>query len=173
MIFLWLAACASPAGEDTAGAEVVTCDACDGDCVRTTTPNLTRHHVEGDVVYADEPPSSGDHNPCWASWGAHTEQVAAENWVHNLEHGAVVFLYACPGGCEADLAALTGYVETLPTGRWVLSPYAAAPAAYTVVAWEEKLELGCLDLDAIGAFYDAHVGHGPEDTLADPSAECM
>lgn len=160
-------------GQDTDASVVEACEACGGDCVTTYTPNVSRQHVTDDVEYASEPPSSGDHNPCWAAWGDHAEQVPAENWVHNLEHGAVVFLWDCPDGCEEELTELRAYVATLPEGRTLTSPYEPASTRFTVLAWEHRLELECLDLATIAAFYEAHVGHAPEDTPADPSAECM
>lgn len=176
MILTLALACTPPATEDSAGTPAgrVPCDLCGGLCYETWEPNTSRNHVEGDVDYPQEPPTSGDHNACWAAWGEHTEEVAAENWVHNMEHGGVVFLYDCPSdSCPDELGQLEDYTATLPTGRWVLSPYAPAPLPYSVVAWEYELELGCFDLAAIGDFYTAHVGHGPENTLSDPSAACM
>lgn len=174
MIVAWLVwgACATaPAPQAESAAEP--CDACEGACLSTHTPNTSRNHVSGPVDYAEDPPSSGDHNPCWAEWGVHTETVPVENWVHNLEHGGVVFLVDCPDGCEAERAELEAYVLGLPEGRGLLTPYSGAPQPFTVVAWEHKLELGCLDLEAIAAFYDAHVGRAPEDTPSGPAAECM
>ena len=153
----------------------VPCGLCDGLCYETYAPAAgVAHHVEGEVNYPRQPPTSGDHNACWADWGEHTEQVAAENWVHNMEHGGVVFLHDCPGGsCPDELSALEGYTSGLPDGRWVLTPYAPDNLPFAVVSWELSLELGCLDLSAVSAFYDANVGHGPEDTTSGPSSACM
>ncbi len=149
------------------------CDACEGDCVTTFTPAAAADHDTADLTYADEPPTSGDHHPCWTAWGVHTEAVAAENWVHNLEHGGIVFLYDCPGGCDAEVAELATWVSGLTPGRAVLTPYEPSEAQFTAVAWEHKLELACFDLPSLAAFFDAHVGKGPEDVLSDPSAACM
>ncbi len=174
-MILLLLACQT-ATEDSAGnpAGREPCGLCDGACYETWEPNASREHVSGDVDYAQEPPTSGDHNACWAAWGAHTEQVAAENWVHNLEHGGVVFLYDCPdGSCPDEVTQLEDYAATLPEGRWVLSPYEPAPLPYSVVSWEYELELGCFDLPVMQDFFDLHVGHGPENTISSPSAECM
>ena len=130
--------------------------------------------MSGDVVYVDEPPTSGDHNPCWAEWGVHTEEVAAENWVHNLEHGGVVFLYDCPDdSCVEEVAALVAYVESLASGTALLSPYAPADLPFTVLSWEHRLELGCFELPSLQAFYTAHVGRAPEDVTSGPGASCL
>ncbi|MSQ02641.1 MAG: DUF3105 domain-containing protein [Myxococcales bacterium] len=149
------------------------CEACEGDCLTTFTSATSAQHDTGDLTYVDEPPTSGDHHPCWASWGVHTEAVPAENWVHNLEHGGIVFLYDCPGGCDDDLAELTTYVSGLTLGRAVLTAYAPSVAQFTAVAWEHKLELACFDQPSLAAFFDEHVGKSPEDVLSEPSAACM
>src|SRR5260221_8549375 len=67
------------------GAPICTrCDACeDAKCV------TSYNHVLGPVSYPDPPPVGGDHYPCWAKWGVHTEVVPPERWVHNLEHGGI------------------------------------------------------------------------------------
>jgi hypothetical protein len=148
------------------------CDACGGECTETTTPATGRQHVEGTVDYPDYPPSSGNHNPCWADWGVHTDPVPTENWVHNLEHGGVVFLYD-PTLDAADIDALTTFVGTLPEGRALLTP-ATAPMDGTVAAmsWEHRILLGCLDTDALSTFFWDHVGSAPEDLTSNASATC-
>ncbi len=173
---LGCAACADPEPADSAQGTpgTVPCDLCSGLCYETYAVATEDAHVSGDVVYSDDPPTSGNHNPCWAEWGVHTEQVAAESWVHNLEHGGVVFLYDCPEStCPDEVAALASYVESLPTGTALLSPYEPAELPFTVVSWEHSLELGCFDLAALQAFYTEHVGHAPESVTSGPSASCM
>ncbi len=170
------AACADlePADSAEGTPGTVPCDLCSGLCYETYEVATGATHVSGDVAYADEPPTSGNHNECWATWGAHSEQVAAEQWVHNLEHGGVVFLYDCPGGsCPEEKAALTTYVASLPEGTALLSPYEPADLPFTVVSWEHALELGCFDLEAIQAFYTKRVGHAPESETSEPGPSCM
>lgn len=168
-MILLLLACATPDTEKNA----VPCDACGGECLTETTPATSRQHVEGEVAYADYPPSSGDHDACWAEWGVHTEVVQPENWVHNLEHGGVVFLYA-PELAEADLAALTAFVEGLPEGRALLTA-ASDPmdALVAAVAWENRLTLGCYDEAALDGFFWEHLAHAPEDVTSGPGACAM
>ena len=95
--------------------------------------------------------------------------------MHNLEHGGIVFLHA-PDVPAADVEALTAFVESRPGGRAVLSPWSRqmdlAGAKVAAVAWSRRLQLACVDLDALGAFYDAWLGRGPEDTMMDPPAIC-
>lgn len=165
MIFLLLGCTPTPAAS-------VTCDACGGDCVEDSAPASAAHHVEGDVEHEQSPPSSGDHAECWAAWGVHEEEVPAENWVHNLEHGGVVFLYACPEGCDDELAELTTLVQARPEGRALLTSYPEMEATFAAISWEHRLLLGCFDAAALEAFYDAHAGQAPEDSIGPPSSDC-
>jgi hypothetical protein len=120
----------------------------------------TRQHVLGDIKYANPPPVGGNHNPCWTTWGVHAEEVADERWVHNLEHGGIVLLYNCKDGCDAEVKQLEALMKTRSYS--VLTPYSLMPKRFAIVAWEHRLVSDCLDLDAFKAFYDAHVGQGPE-----------
>lgn len=141
------------------------CGACEKN-IRVSSAN----HVSQAIDYKDPPPVGGDHNPCWTTFGVHAREVADEHWVHNLEHGAVVFLYNCKGGCEAERKQL----EQLADGRKfaIVMPYAALPTRFAVVAWENRLLSDCFDTDALTAFYDAHVNRALESTTAAPPAGC-
>jgi hypothetical protein len=151
------------------------CDQC-GACEESR-PVTSANHVLGTIDYPDPPPTGGDHNPCWATWGVHDEIVQPENWVHNLEHGGIVFLYRSPdalgtsgtdgsaaGGTLADIDAL---VQRLP--RTLVTEYAALPKAFAVVAWGHRLVSDCVDLKAAQDFYTEHFNQGPEDIPDDPS----
>jgi hypothetical protein len=179
VILAALLACASvPAPVST---ESVPCDYCGGDCVDETQTITSAQHVTGDVVYDDVPPTSGDHNACWADWGVHTEDPGDEHWVHNEEHGGVVFLYqpaSCAASdsgedCAADVAALAAVLDVASDPRWVITPYAPLPSAWAAVAWGHRWLMGCFDLGAMNAFFVENVGHGSEDLTTDPSESCM
>lgn len=176
---LWWVLTACPREEPEQGetaAVYVTepCEACDGECADTTGDPGGGQHVEGDLDYSESPPLGGNHNGCWAAWGVHEETVAPENWIHNLEHGGVVVLVSCPGeGCVDDRLALAEWVLTLPEGRALLTDYAGAPMPYTLVSWGHRLELGCVDLVEMQAFFDANEGQAPEDVIAEPKASCL
>jgi hypothetical protein len=69
-------------------------------CINTVEPRVldVRCHigaVEGCETrpYTSNPPVSGPHYPIWASWRIHTQTVPRFYWVHNLEHGGVIFVY--------------------------------------------------------------------------------
>ena len=147
--------------------EVVTplteeCTACGGDCKDASIPAESASHVDVTIAYPDPPPTSGDHNSCWADWGIYTEEVLDEKWVHNLEHGGVVFLYHCPTGCADDVATLTAFVQTLPADRVILSPYSGMSSSFAVVSWQHRLLTGCVDTELFGTWYREHVDQAPE-----------
>jgi hypothetical protein len=153
-------------------ARLFECASCGGECSDEFLPSESARHVEGSVEYKDFPPAGGDHDACWSSWGVHPEEVAPERWVHNLEHGGVVFLYDCPEGCQEDIDALNTLVNSLPAGRALLSSASGMPSRFAVVSWENRLLLGCLDLTQMQSFFSLHVAQGREDTTADPPADC-
>jgi Protein of unknown function (DUF3105) len=127
--------------------------------------------VTGDVVYADPPPVGGNHNECWAKWGVHKDELADERWVHNLERGGVVFLYRCPdNSCRDEVDTLQVFVG----GRTqaLVTPYAALPTRFAVVAWGVRLTTNCFDMPAFQSFYDAHVDRAPESLSDNPPRSC-
>lgn len=128
-------------------------------------------HVTGDVVYPDLPPVGGNHNECWAKWGVYDDELADERWVHNLEHGGVVFLYRCPdSSCRNEVDTLKVFVG----GRTqaLMTPYAALPTRFAVVAWGVRLTTNCFDMPAFQSFYDAHVDRAPESLPDNPPRSC-
>lgn len=153
-------------------AAIEECNSCGGDCLQDALSNDGQKHLDGDLDYDDSPPASGDHNACWAQWGVYTTQVDPENWVHNLEHGGLVALYNCPEGCAEDQALLEEWAGTLPVGRIILTPYADMDWNFGIVAWQHRLLTNCLDLDAMQAFFDDHVGQAPENLIDPPTASC-
>lgn len=157
---------ADDAGREFAYTGCTRCDTCE----EHATMLDPARHVEGDIDYADPPPTGGSHNRCWADWGVHVEAVQAEHWVHNLEHGGVVFLYRCPDGCADAVAALASFVDA--HDRTILTPAPTLPARFAFVSWGYRLLTDCDDIDAAREFYDAHVDRAPESEGADPPADC-
>lgn len=144
------------------------CTAC-GACEETM-PVVSAMHTNMPVSYPDPPPTSGPHNPCWAAWGIHDEPLAPERWVHNLEHGGVVFLYNCPAGCDAELATIKDIATT--RARTVVAAYDKLPKRFAVVSWGHRLVSDCLDGPAFTAFYKAHVDRAPESNAMPPNPSC-
>jgi hypothetical protein len=166
-----LAGCAAE-GPSTETGTLGLCAACTLSCVEEFQAPTSAEHVTGGVEYADPPPSSGDHDPCWARWGVHEEPVPDENWVHNLEHGGVVFLYDCPDGCAdeaADLAALATGLGAFA----VVTPYAPMPTRYAAVAWGWRYLTDCFEQASFEDFYARHADRAPESNPSNPDAACM
>jgi uncharacterized protein DUF3105 len=64
-----------------------------------------RQHVAqgADMAYRNRPPSSGDHYPTPAGYGAFSRKIALGNLVHTLEHSGIVVYYRpdlCDQGCQ-------------------------------------------------------------------------
>lgn len=120
------------------------------------------------VAYESVPPCIGDHRRSWLRWGAYDAPVAGEDYVHNLEHGGIAFLYDCPDGCEGDVKDLEAYVAAIPADdggdfRYILAPFTGLPKRVTVVTWGRLLHLDCADLDQIHAFKLENYRKAPED----------
>ena len=145
-----------------------------------TTPSIGRavavekadHVPDGtQITYGTRPPSSGAHFASWyPSYGLVEQEVPAGNCVHNLEHGAIVLLYNCPGGCPELVSEIRELIPTLPRGRnarrgvprMLAVPYTDMDSRIAVVAWGYILELNEFDRDQIRRFYEARIDRGPE-----------
>jgi hypothetical protein len=123
------------------------------------------------IEYATRPPSSGKHYDAWyPTYGVVEEAVPAGNWVHNLEHGAVVLLYNCPQGCPELVQQIKDFYATLPAGRnskrggarLLAVPYADMDHKLAVAAWGWLQELDEFDAAKIRQFFDARIDRGPE-----------
>jgi hypothetical protein len=142
-----------------------------------------QHPIEGEthvpicsyVDYHTLPPSSGDHYPVWTAYMSYTEPVPEGYWVHNLEHGTIVFSYNCGStGCASDVAAAQALIDAYAddplcasqdTGvlhRFVMTPDPRLDVRFAASAWGWTLRANCFDKDAFLAFAKAHYGQGPE-----------
>lgn len=135
----------------------------------------SKNHVAAgtQVTYTHQPPTSGQHyaQPDAPVAWQYIGNLQPEVYVHNLEHGGVVILYNCPGGCDDLVKQLTTYVNsTVPAeptfGEYkvVMSPYSQGMGIHkiAVLAWNWILFLDSYDQAKITEFYEAHVDHGPE-----------
>ncbi len=148
------------------------CESCDGECRYESIEVSGTTHVDGGLVYTDLPPVGGDHDPCWAPWGVYEAEIGDEHWVHNMEHGGVVFLYNCPEDCEAEVEEMTAFVDD-HWGTSLLAPYALMDSTFAVAAWGVRYVSDCFELEAAATFYEAHVDQGPESTSSMPPEGCM
>jgi len=140
--------------------------------VEVAVPSMGGQHIDpgqAHAAYNSTPPTSGPHYPSPANWGKYDGGLPEETWLHNMEHGGLVFLYNCPQGCPD----LTGKLEALLKDRSVFSkygyakfiivPYSKIPNKLTLVAWNYYLPLADYDDAAVRKFIKAHQDNGPED----------
>jgi hypothetical protein len=123
------------------------------------------------IDYPTNPPSGGDHWPCWAAYAKYQTPVPREMYVHNLEHGGVVLSYRCKDPCPEVVAALEsafdGAVDAFcatqtPKARALLTPDPDLTAPIAVSAWGATYVATCLDPPSLNNFINKVIGHGTE-----------
>jgi hypothetical protein len=140
-------------------------------------PSEGAAHAEQDtpITYRSRPPTSGTHYPTWVqNYGVLDPAPPTGNWVHNLEHGAVVILYNCPSACPELVQQLKDLYPTLPLGRnsrggrprVLIVPYADMDTKIAAVAWQWLLQQDELDVDQLTQFVEQRIDRGPECTAA-------
>lgn len=121
-------------------------------------------HVETDVQYRANPPTSGNHHPVPTEDGAYTSTPKTENTVHSLEHGRINIQFSpdLPQQQIDQLKALfdedSYHVLLYPNGTDM--PYQVA-----ATTWDHALlceEFSPQIFDAIRAFKDQYRDQGPE-----------
>ena len=133
------------------------------------------HHPVGtDIDYDSTPPAAGSHYPSWTHWAADEVGLDSRYWVHNLEHGGIVFLYGCQERCDAAVGSMRAYAAAVPSDdggafRWVLTTHEGLSSKLAVVAWEWIYEADCWNEAEVAEFVAAHYRQGPEDVAAPPS----
>ncbi len=147
------------------------------------------HVPPGTVVrYTYCPPASGNHysaagrGPIAARYYPPDEGTEPQGWVHNLEHGALVVLYNCSGGCpdDATLQKLKTFATTfpaspmckLPAGRIgpVITRFDDMKTKFAALVWDRVLMLDSADTDQMLAFFMAEGERtNPEKQCAAPS----
>jgi hypothetical protein len=123
-------------------------------------------HTDGNVDYAQTPPTGGEHNPVWQNCGFYDEPVTEENAVHSLEHGAVWITYSPDLPQDQvdqlrDLAHSQTYV--------LVSPYPELPSPVVASAWGKQVSLQSADDPALERFVRAY-RQGPQ--TPEPGAVC-
>jgi hypothetical protein len=106
------------------------------------TSNAYRSHVHGTVKYETSPPDYGDHIAEWqrCAGDVYDAQIANENAVHALEHGAVWVTYDPAKLTPAQVQTLA---STYVTGQdfTLMSPYPNMPTAISLQAWGFQLRV--------------------------------
>jgi hypothetical protein len=140
-------------------------------CTLRHLPNEGSTHVNEDVKYKSNPPTSGDHNPVPAADGVYSPDAAPEpeHYVHTLEHGRIEFQYK-PGSSPQTIGTLEalfneefngtpGY-HALVFQNNTHMPYAVAATAWTQLLGCDKLSPEAID--AFRAFRERYTDKGPE-----------
>lgn len=159
------------------------------DTVIETLAPTSAAHVEScsEIIYPTNPPSGGPHYPVWAAFQEYDFPVPHGYLVHAMEHGAVVFFYNCPGGCDDEVEEVRQMIDDLPedplcvgTGalrRAILTPDPELDARWGAGAWGYAMRAECVDAEQMTDFYMAHEGNGPEQLcgagLEVTEADCM
>jgi len=141
---------------------------------------VQQHPIEGalhvtpcsPVSYGTNPPSSGNHYPIWADYKTYTEAVPRGFWVHNLEHGAVVITYNCPGGCAGEVAQAQSVIDSYADlacftsagvpRRIVMTPDPLLDVRWAASSWGWTLRASCLEPAVFLEFIQDHYNHAPE-----------
>lgn len=144
------------------------------------------------VKYTFCPPASGAHynaagvaGPIQARLYGPNEATVPQNWVHNMEHGAIVILYRCQSGddgcSDAQQTAFKNFYSTFPNSPicnqpkgGVLTPvitrFDDMAFPYAAMVWDYVLPLQQWDPEQVLQFY-AERGErtNPEKLCAAPS----
>lgn len=133
------------------------------DCQLEDPPNEGADHVDGDVQYRANPPTSGNHNPVPTEDGAYTSTPRIENTVHSLEHGRINIQFS-PDLPQEQIDQLKALFDEDPY-HMLLFPNADMPYAVAATTWDHALHCEQFNprvFDAIRAFKDAYRDQGPE-----------
>ncbi|MDT0318896.1 DUF3105 domain-containing protein [Streptomyces millisiae] len=133
-----------------------------------TWDELGRNHVEGQVDYPMNPPAGGDHAQAWMNCDAdvYETEIANENAVHSLEHGAVWVTYN-DAAAEADIATLSERVSA--TSYTLMSPKPDQESPIVLTAWGNQLALDTADDPRVETFFNTFV-QGAQ--TPEPGAAC-
>jgi lysophospholipase L1-like esterase len=117
--------------------------------------------------HGTNPPTSGNHYSTPAVNAAEfTSPVPRGNWIHSLEHGAIVLSYNCPNGCATELAVLRqAYQANNNNGSWIIltpDPLLPGPARFAALAWTYSLRFDTPDLNTLNCFIKQHAFYGRE-----------
>jgi hypothetical protein len=115
-----------------------------GGCVNTveTVPQEgIRTHIPEDQegVYSSNPPVTGEHYARWGRWQIYDQTLRRGYWVHNHEHGGVIYLYH-PDAGPSLIEALVRVYNSIPDDpacghpRALLTPDPLLDASWAVTS---------------------------------------
>ncbi|MGH3650087.1 MAG: DUF3105 domain-containing protein [Acidimicrobiia bacterium] len=119
----------------------------------------------GGGVHSD-PPTSGPHSGTPASCGIYRQPVPDVNYLHSMEHGAIVVQYA-PDLAQEQIEAMEEVGRDVG-GEIIVVPRPDNPALVVITAWTQRLLLDEVNGDVIAAFGREYGNRSPE-----PAAQCV
>lgn len=139
-------------------------------------PNTDHTHINvgSSSPNWEELPASGDHWGAWAAWThAYDQPVKRGFFLHNLEHGGLVFSYKCASAtasasCADAKSKLMSVVNALGLSRVIVTPDPSQPEMFAVRGWRYAFSSSCFDAASIKTFAKAHYRHGREDEDSNP-----
>ncbi|MER5942748.1 DUF3105 domain-containing protein [Streptomyces sp. NPDC001928] len=138
------------------------------DGVKTWKGTLASTHVETSVKYLMEPPVGGNHHRAWMNCNGdvYTKELARENAVHSLEHGAVWVTYTSKAA-KADIEALAAKVKQTP--YTLMSPDEQQKDPIMLSAWGHQRTVTSASDPNVGKFFETYV-QGKQ--TPEPGAAC-
>ncbi|MFQ5947700.1 MAG: DUF3105 domain-containing protein [Acidimicrobiia bacterium] len=118
----------------------------------------SRLHVDGAILYEQDPPVGGNHAGIWLNCGAYDAPVPNPNAVHSLEHGAVWITYQ-PGLDDDQVGTLRRKARNK---KVIVSPYPGLDAPVVASGWGRQLRLDSAEDPRLDDFISAFEGDGPE-----------
>lgn len=180
-----------PFDDADAGSDAPIDDAADEDALEPVDGSacnaiVEQHAIEGathvpecsPVTYGTNPPSSGNHYPVWAAFRTYSSPLPRGYYVHDLEHGAIVVTYNCPGGCASEVAQAQAMIDALPADplcpeggalqrRVILTPDPLLDVRWGASAWGWTLRASCFEPQVFTQFATDHYAQGPENFCID------
>jgi hypothetical protein len=128
-----------------------------GDLV-ITEASLGRDHVPSTT--ADPAPTSGPHlGP--ALCGVYFEPLSADEQIHSLEHGSVLFQYREGDVSESEIDQLEDLAREFGS-HVTVAPNPQLPTPFVATAWTKRMELPRIDADLARDFAILFRERGPE-----------
>lgn len=138
------------------------------DGVKTWNKKLPSTHVNESVSYPMEPPVGGNHHRAWMNCNGdvYTKELAHENAVHSLEHGAVWVTYTSKAA-KADVEALATKVKQTP--YTLMSPDDKQKDPIMLSAWGHQRTVTSASDPNVGKFFEKYV---QGEQTPEPGAAC-
>eukprot|EP00079_Xenopus_tropicalis_P032782 XP_017946553.1 PREDICTED: tumor protein p53-inducible protein 13 isoform X1 [Xenopus tropicalis] len=120
--------------------------------------------MDTEIAYATPIPNSGMHRPKWARYGEYV-YCPPQRWVHNLEHGGVVFLYhPC---VHPKLKKALSHGARSCIYKHIITPHMnlSTERPLALVTWGSTLEMSHIDLYEVKNWLMANMGRTREQEM--------